>query len=117
MSVSGDSLASYESEIRRAAGRVGIVTPAPPGSRRGNRVTAERWAALLGECGYAVRVVEEYADEPFRAEHLADDQAAAAARFDRHSFDGEAPPERLGVTHRTAHERRARCIRVRGRGT
>jgi putative glycosyltransferase (TIGR04348 family) len=30
-------------------------------------VTAERWADLIGKCGYAVRVIERYADEPFQA--------------------------------------------------
>jgi putative glycosyltransferase (TIGR04348 family) len=33
-----------------------IATPAAPGSRIGNRVTAERWARLLGELGHDVRI-------------------------------------------------------------
>ena len=37
-----------------------LVTPAPSGSRKGNRVTAERWAGLLRELGQQVRVAEEY---------------------------------------------------------
>lgn len=41
------------------------MTPAPPGSRRGNRVTAERWARLLGELRCRVDLVERYGDEPF----------------------------------------------------
>lgn len=41
-----------------------IVTPAPPGSLKGNRVTAERWARLLDELGHRVRVVERWAGEP-----------------------------------------------------
>jgi putative glycosyltransferase (TIGR04348 family) len=62
MTASGEPKASYESEKHPP---VGIVTPAPPGSRRGNRVTAERWAELLSGRGYEVRVVEQYAEEPF----------------------------------------------------
>ena len=37
-----------------------LVTPAPPGSLKGNRVTAERWAALLRELGHRVDIAEQY---------------------------------------------------------
>lgn len=37
--------------------RIDIACPAPPGSRNGNRVTAERWRRLLRELGHSVRVV------------------------------------------------------------
>jgi putative glycosyltransferase (TIGR04348 family) len=42
---------------------VTLVTPAPPGSRKGNRVTALRWARLLRQLGHRVAVREEYRGE------------------------------------------------------
>jgi len=41
-----------------------IVTPAPRGSLRGNRVTAERWGRLLGELGHHVQISEDYTAQP-----------------------------------------------------
>lgn len=41
-----------------------LVTPARPGSRQGNRVTAERWARLLGELGHQVSVAEDWDGQP-----------------------------------------------------
>ena len=38
--------------------RIVILTPAPPGSRKGNRITASRWARLLGTLGHQVQVRE-----------------------------------------------------------
>ncbi|MBI3024570.1 MAG: TIGR04348 family glycosyltransferase [Candidatus Tectomicrobia bacterium] len=38
-----------------------LITPAPRSSRRGNRVTADRWARILRELGRRVSVQEEYA--------------------------------------------------------
>ena len=40
--------------------KICMVTPAPPRSVTGNRVTALRWARLLGELGHRVTVREEY---------------------------------------------------------
>lgn len=40
-----------------------LITPAPPGSKAGNRATAERWALLLGELGHSVEVITEYAGQ------------------------------------------------------
>jgi putative glycosyltransferase (TIGR04348 family) len=41
-----------------------LVTPAAPGSRQGNRVTAERWQRLLAAEGHEVRIVEAWDGEP-----------------------------------------------------
>jgi putative glycosyltransferase (TIGR04348 family) len=40
-----------------------IVTPTPPGSRKGNRVTAERWGRLLIELGHKVEISVDYHDQ------------------------------------------------------
>ena len=44
--------------------RIGIVTPAPPRSHYGNRVTAQRWARLLHGLGHRVTISQQYEDEP-----------------------------------------------------
>lgn len=43
--------------------KVILACPAPPGSRRGNRVTAVRYARLLRELGHTVRVLTRYRGE------------------------------------------------------
>lgn len=40
-----------------------LITPAPPGSRKGNRVTALRWGRLLRQLGHRVAIQHEYNDE------------------------------------------------------
>jgi putative glycosyltransferase (TIGR04348 family) len=48
------------SRSRRAAIRIVLVTPAPPGSRQGNRTTALRWARLLRGLGHRTAVGQEW---------------------------------------------------------
>ncbi len=45
--------------------RIGIITPAPPGSNYGNRVTAVRWAQILRKLGHQVSIAEKYDEQPF----------------------------------------------------
>jgi putative glycosyltransferase (TIGR04348 family) len=45
--------------------RIGLVTPAPPRSLYGNRITALRWAGILRELGHRVTVAEAYGGERY----------------------------------------------------
>jgi len=45
--------------------RIGIVTPAPPDSRYGNRITALRWAKILRRLGNRVTVLQTYDAKPY----------------------------------------------------
>jgi putative glycosyltransferase (TIGR04348 family) len=68
-----------------------LVTPAPPRSLKGNRVTALRWARLLRALGHRVHIVQEYRGE--RCDVLvalhAGRSAASVARY--HSERPDAP--------------------------
>ncbi len=44
--------------------RIGIVTPAPPDSRYGNRITALRWTRVLRRLGNRVSILQTYDGEP-----------------------------------------------------
>jgi len=43
---------------------ISLVTPAPRGSRAGNRASANRWAAILRRLGHRVKVSTNYDGEP-----------------------------------------------------
>jgi putative glycosyltransferase (TIGR04348 family) len=43
--------------------RICLVTPAPRGARKGNRVTGNRWARLLRELGHDVSVATEFTNQ------------------------------------------------------
>lgn len=45
--------------------RIGIVTPAPPDSRHGNRITALRWARILRRLGNRVSILQTYDGKPY----------------------------------------------------
>jgi putative glycosyltransferase (TIGR04348 family) len=40
--------------------QIRLITPAPPGSRAGNRTTADRWAAILRSFSHRVQISVEY---------------------------------------------------------
>ena len=40
--------------------KISLITPAPPRSRKGNRITAVRWSRHFRDLGHSVRIEEEY---------------------------------------------------------
>jgi len=51
--------------VAREAMRIGIVTPASPNSRSGNRITALRWAKILRQLGRRVSILQTYDGTPY----------------------------------------------------
>ncbi len=45
--------------------RIAIVTPAPPDSRYGNRITAVRWATILRRLGNRISILQTYDGKPY----------------------------------------------------
>src|SRR2546423_15710819 len=45
--------------------KISIVTPAPPDSRHGNRITALRWATILRRLGNRVTILQTYDGKPY----------------------------------------------------
>jgi len=45
--------------------RIGIVTPSPPDSLHGNRITALRWARILRRLGNRVSILQTYDSKPY----------------------------------------------------
>ncbi len=45
--------------------RIAIVTPAPPNSRYGNRITALRWAKILRRLGNRVSILQSYNEKQY----------------------------------------------------
>lgn len=58
--------------------KICMVTPAPPGSQKGNRITAERWRDVLQDLGHEVVIRDRYVDE---------DAEVLVALHARRSFD------------------------------
>ncbi|NQV26625.1 MAG: TIGR04348 family glycosyltransferase [Rhodopirellula sp.] len=77
--------------------RILIVTPAPRGSRNGNRVTANRWARLLKACGHEVAIREEFTGQKCDA-LIAFHARKSSASIDRCNIESPATPIVLLLT-------------------
>lgn len=67
--------------------KIAIITPAPVGSKAGNRATAERWSHLLGLAGHQIFILTEYSSQPadlFIALHAWRSSDAVARIRDHH---------------------------------
>src|SRR6266568_833430 len=71
--------------------KIGIVTPAPPGSLYGNRVTALRWARILRRLGHRVNLKQEYEGEEFDLIIALDARKSHAAIRAFHQEHPQAP--------------------------
>jgi putative glycosyltransferase (TIGR04348 family) len=77
--------------------KVCLVTPAPPGSRSGNRVTALRWAHILRDLGRRVAVTQEYRGQ--RCDLLVALHALRSfPSVERYRFAGPGDPLVLALT-------------------
>jgi putative glycosyltransferase (TIGR04348 family) len=77
--------------------RICLVTPAPAGSLRGNRITAERWARFLLELGHRIELAVDYHGQPcdvLVALHAFKSHPSIRRFRDRRPFD----PLVLGLT-------------------
>src|SRR5687768_9142884 len=64
-----------------------LTCPAPPGSRKGNRVTAERWVGHLRRLGHRAAIADDYDGRPcdlLVALHARKSYPAVAAYRRRH---------------------------------
>lgn len=77
--------------------RIRLVTPAAAGSRRGNRVTADRWAGLLRGLGHRVSVHQRYDGAPCDL-LIALHARKSAAAIVRSRRDAPARPVFLALT-------------------
>lgn len=80
-----------------------LITPAPAQSRKGNRVTADRWAATLRKLGHQVTVAQAYADQ--RSDLLVALHAGySAASVERFSARNPSAPVVVALTGTDLYE-------------